>query len=163
MISKIRRVVTGHTKDGKATVLIDDVRTLQPMPRSKAAGTVIWIADDLPVNNDDSTDTANRQIGINVTNGVVFRIVSFGPGLTPYNHRTDTIDLAVIMSGECDMELDTGTVHVKAGDVLVQRGTIHNWVNNGTEPCVIAFTLVPSKPVTTADGKVLRAELPPIH
>jgi hypothetical protein len=32
------------------------------------------------------------------------------------------------MSGEVDMVLDDTTVHLKAGDVLVQRGTIHNWV-----------------------------------
>ena len=162
MTSKIRRVVTGHTKDGKATVLVDEVRTLQPFPGVNAAGTTIWIADGLPVNNDDNTDTANREIGINVENGVVFRIVSFGPGVAPYNHRTDTIDLAVVIEGECDMELDTGKVHFKAGDVLVQRGTIHNWVNNGKGPCTIAFTLVSSKPVTTADGKVLNLELPPM-
>jgi gentisate 1,2-dioxygenase len=54
------------------------------------------------------------------------------------------------------MELDDETVHLKAGDVLVQRGTIHNWVNKGTQPCVIAFTLVAAKPVT-AGGKVLHA------
>jgi len=46
------------------------------------------------------------------------------------------------MSGEIDMEMDDTVVHLKAGDVLVQRGTIHNWVNNGTAPCVIAFVLI---------------------
>jgi mannose-6-phosphate isomerase-like protein (cupin superfamily) len=61
------------------------------------------------------------------------------------------------MSGEIDMELDGTTVHLKAGDVLVQRGTIHNWVNKGTVPCVIAFTLVSAKPVT-AGGKSLPAQ-----
>ena len=50
------------------------------------------------------------------------------------------------MSGEIDMELDDSTVHLKAGDVLVQRGTIHNWVNRGTEPCVIAFVLIAAEP-----------------
>ena len=54
------------------------------------------------------------------------------------------------------MELDDEIVHLKAGDVLVQRGTIHNWVNKGSQPCVIAFTLVSAKPVT-AGGKVLHA------
>ena len=54
------------------------------------------------------------------------------------------------------LELDDETVHLKAGDVLVQRGTIHNWVNKGTQPCVIAFTLVAAKSVT-AGGKVLPA------
>jgi oxalate decarboxylase/phosphoglucose isomerase-like protein (cupin superfamily) len=48
-------------------------------------------------------------------------------------------------------------VHLKAGDVLVQRGTIHNWVNKGTAPCVIAFVLVAAKPVT-AGGKTLHAQ-----
>jgi oxalate decarboxylase/phosphoglucose isomerase-like protein (cupin superfamily) len=42
------------------------------------------------------------------------------------------------------MEMDDTVVHLKAGDVLVQRGTIHNWVNQGTEPCVIAFILISS-------------------
>jgi len=60
------------------------------------------------------------------------------------------------MSGEIDMELDDSVVHLKAGDVLVQRGTIHNWVNRGTAPCVIAFTLIDAKPVEVG-GKVLNA------
>ena len=61
------------------------------------------------------------------------------------------------MSGEVDMELDDTTVHLRAGDVLVQRGTIHNWVNRGTSPCVIAFVLIAAKPVTVG-GKVLNAQ-----
>jgi mannose-6-phosphate isomerase-like protein (cupin superfamily) len=61
------------------------------------------------------------------------------------------------MSGEVDMQLDDTTVHLKAGDVLVQRGTIHNWVNRGSEPCVIAFVLIAAKPVTVG-GKVLQAQ-----
>jgi hypothetical protein len=61
------------------------------------------------------------------------------------------------MSGEIDMELDDGVVvHLNAGDVLVQRGTIHNWVNKAAVPCVIAFTLVSAKPVTVG-GKPLAA------
>ena len=69
----------------------------------------------------------------------------------------DSIDYAVVMSGEIDMELDDSVVHLKAGDVLVQRGTIHNWVNRGSEPCVIAFILIDAKPVEVG-GKVLTAE-----
>ena len=56
--------------------------------------------------------------------------------------RTDSIDYAVVMSGEIDMEMDDTVVQLQAGDVLVQRGTSHNWVN--TEPCVIAFVLISS-------------------
>jgi hypothetical protein len=60
------------------------------------------------------------------------------------------------MSGEIDMDLDGTIVHLKAGDVLVQRGTIHNWINKGTEPCVIAFTLVSAKSVTAGGERRCR-------
>jgi quercetin dioxygenase-like cupin family protein len=117
---------------------------------------LIWTSEGFPVNNDGDTDESARKVGTTLDNGIVFRVVSFGPGVSPRNHRTDSIDYAVVISGEIDMELDDETVHLKAGDVLVQRGTIHNWVNKGTQPCVIAFTLVAAKPVT-AGGKVLHA------
>jgi mannose-6-phosphate isomerase-like protein (cupin superfamily) len=61
------------------------------------------------------------------------------------------------MSGEIDMELEAGEeVHLKAGDVMVQRGTVHNWINRGTEPCVLAVILIHANPVE-AGGKVLTA------
>ena len=60
--------------------------------------------------------------------------------------RADVVVVSV--SGELDMELDKGVVvHLKAGDCLVQRGTIHNWVNKGTEPCLVAFILIWANPV----------------
>jgi len=62
----------------------------------------------------------------------------------------------VIISGEIDMELDDSRVHLKAGDVMVQRGTIHNWVNNGKAPCVLAVILIDAKSVEVP-GKVLSA------
>jgi len=101
-------------------------------------------------------DEGLRQVGTTLKNGTVFRVVEFGPGVAPRNHRTDSIDYAVVLSGEIDMELTDSVVHLKAGDVLVQRGTIHNWVNPATQPCVIAFVLIDAKPVE-ADGKVLNA------
>jgi mannose-6-phosphate isomerase-like protein (cupin superfamily) len=72
------------------------------------------------------------------------------------NHRTDSIDYIVVLSGEIEMELDDTVVQLKAGDVMVQRGTIHNWVNRGTQPCVLAVILIAAKPVE-AGGKVLNA------
>ena len=86
-------------------------------------------------------------------NGTVFRVVEYGPGVAPRVHRTESIDYAVVISGEIDMELDDGvTVHLEQGDTLVQRGTLHNWVNRGDKPCVIAFVLVAAKPVLNAVG-----------
>jgi mannose-6-phosphate isomerase-like protein (cupin superfamily) len=156
MSIKIRRVVTGHDDQGRAKVLIDEQVKNVISTRPGANSSVIWSSVGFPVNNDGDDDPSGKQIATTIDNGTVFRIVSFGPGVTPRNHRTDSIDYAVVISGEIDMELDIGSVHLKAGDVLVQRGTIHNWVNKGKEPCVIAFTLVASKPVT-AGGKTLPA------
>jgi mannose-6-phosphate isomerase-like protein (cupin superfamily) len=156
MTLNIRRVVTGHDAQGRAKVLIDEQIKNVFSPRPGAAYSVIWSSEGFPVNNDGSEDPSTKKIGTTIDNGTVFRIVSFGPGVSPRNHRTDSIDYAVVISGEIDMELDGETVHLKAGDVLVQRGTIHNWVNNGSVPCVIAFTLVSAKPVT-AGGKPLPA------
>jgi quercetin dioxygenase-like cupin family protein len=156
MTLNIRRVVTGHDAQGRAKVLIDEQVKNVFSPRPGAAYSVIWSSEGFPINNDGSEDPSEKKIGTTIENGTVFRIVSFGPGVSPRNHRTDSVDYAVVMSGEIDMELDGETVHLKAGDVLVQRGTIHNWVNNGSVPCVIAFTLVTAKPVT-AGGKPLAA------
>lgn len=153
----IRRVVTGHDKNGRAIVAIDEIAKNVAQSRPGAHAAVIWTSEGFPVDNDGDADTSTRKVGTTLENGIVFRVVSFGPGVAPRNHRTDSIDYAVVISGEIDMELDDGkSVHLKAGDVLVQRGTIHNWVNKGTAPCVIAFTLVAAKPVS-AGGKVLNA------
>ncbi len=156
MSLKIRRVVTGHDDQGRAKVLIDEQTKNVLSLRPGAQSSVIWSTEGFPLSNDGDADPSGKKISTTIDNGTVFRIVSFGPGVTPRNHRTDSIDYAVIMSGEIDMELDIGSVHLKAGDVLVQRGTVHNWVNKGSEPCVIAFILISAKPVT-AGGKPLPA------
>lgn len=153
----IRRVVTGHDDQGRARVLIDERVKNVMSPRQGVVYSVIWSSENFPVNNDDSIDPSGKKIGTTIPDGTVFRIVSFAPGAAPRNHRTDSIDYAVVMSGEIDMDLDGTTVHLKAGDVLVQRGTIHNWINKGNEPCVIAFTLISAKPVV-AGGKTLSAQ-----
>jgi quercetin dioxygenase-like cupin family protein len=157
MSLNIRRVVTGHDDQGRAKVLIDETVKNVAAQRPGALYSVIWSTEGFPINNDGDDDPSGKKIGTTVSSGTVFRVVSFGPGVAPRNHRTDSIDYAVVMSGEIDMELDVGQVHLKAGDVLVQRGTIHNWVNKGTQPCVIAFTLVSAKSVT-AGGKALPAQ-----
>jgi quercetin dioxygenase-like cupin family protein len=157
MALQIRRVVTGHDSSGRAVVKIDEVASNLVSSRAGATACVVWTTEGFPVDNTGEEDAGLRKTGTTLDNGTVFRILELAPGVTPRNHRTDSIDYAVVMSGEVDMELDDTKVHLKAGDVLVQRGTIHNWVNHGTEPCVIAFVLIAAKPVTVGD-KVLHAE-----
>jgi len=156
MAVQVRRVVTGHDANGRAVVKIDEVSKNIISSRPGASACVVWTTESFPVNNTGDADEGLRKTGTTLKNGTVFRIVEFGPGVAPRNHRTDSIDYAVVVSGEIDMEMDDSVVHLKAGDVLVQRGTIHNWVNRGSQPCVIAFILIDAKPVE-AGGKVLNA------
>lgn len=157
MALQLRRVVTGHNANGLATVKIDEISKNQASGRPGRSACVVWTTESFPVDNTRDEDGGKRQVGTTLKNGTVFRVVEFAPGVSPRVHRTDSVDYAVVMSGEIDMELDESVVHLKAGDVLVQRGTIHNWVNRGTEPCVIAFILIDAKPVEVG-SKVLRAE-----
>jgi mannose-6-phosphate isomerase-like protein (cupin superfamily) len=119
---KIRRVVTDHDRNGRAVVSADEIcRGVSGRPGHERCD--LWKSPD----------------------GTVFRFVEYQPGVSPRNHRTETIDYAVVISGDIEMDLEGTTVHLKQGDTLVQRNTIHNWINRGKTPCVIAFVLVPLK------------------
>lgn len=156
MAVQVRRVVTGHDAKGRAVVKIEEVSKNVTSSRPGATACVVWTTESFPVNNTGGADEGLRKVGTTLKNGTVFRVVEFAPGVAPRNHRTDSIDYAVVVSGEIDMEIDGSVVHLNAGDVLVQRGTIHNWVNRGTKPCMMAFILIDAKPVEV-DGKVLNA------
>jgi quercetin dioxygenase-like cupin family protein len=157
MSLQVRRVVTGHNDKGHAIVEVDEIAKNVISNRPGASSCVVWSTKGFPVDNDGFNDPTSGSFKTTVEGGSVFRVVRYQPGVTPRNHRTDSIDYAVVMAGEIDMELDDGViVHLKAGDLLVQRGTIHNWVNRGKDVCVIAFVLISAKPVT-AGGKPLAA------
>ena len=168
-----RRIVTGHDASGKAVVLMDGPSP--HVRQRSAGGnvlTMLWVTDEMPVDMTGSKDRADTQIGVPPRpNGSIFRIVDFAPstgipqpvdhhkmlvemGIDPATqgysrhmntHRTRSIDYALVLEGEIDMLLDDTEVHVKAGDVMVQQGTNHAWVNNGDKPCRIAFILIDAK------------------
>ena len=155
-MNEIRRVVTGHDQSGKAVVLFDGPLQNFRSNRPGGSSATIWTTDAFPPDNTGSEDAALRPVATVLEGGSVFRVVRYEPGVAPRNHRTDSIDYAVVLSGSIDMELDDAHVTLHAGDVLVQRGTIHNWVNRGREDCYIAFVLVNAKPVAI-DGRTLTA------
>jgi quercetin dioxygenase-like cupin family protein len=142
----IRRIVTGHDADGKAIVTMDGPAPTQNM-RGGIISTLIWGSDESPAEVWTGEDFGARENILEPPpNGSWFRIVEFPAGGPGRVHRTDTVDYVVCMSGEIDMELDDGvTIHMAAGDVMVQQGTNHSWINRGTEPCRIAFGLIDAK------------------
>ncbi len=147
MAITIGRVVTGHDANGNAVVRIDDVSAHVASGRPRMSRQLVWTTDEVPVHcTEDGEDQGAREIGTTMPNGSVFRVIAYAPGVTPRPHRTDSSDDAVVRSGAIDLELGDTVVHLQAGDVLVQRGTMHHGVNRGTAPCVIACVVI------SADG-----------
>ena len=171
MVQPTRRVVTGYDASGRAIVLIDGAAPNAKLRRATGlTSTLLWVTDRSPADNSGSADAAEREIGVAPPpRGSIFRVVDFPPaaefgavdnaamlremGIASGQggarhagmHRTRSIDYAVVISGEITMLLDDSEVHLKAGDVLVQRGTNHAWVNRGRENCRIAFVLIDAK------------------
>ena len=164
MAFSVRRIVTGHDSNGKAIVATDEKLpgALSPS-RSGISRCEIWSADKMPVDNSEGAAAEAQRKGFVVRHnyvgsgqGNVCRIVEFSPGGTPFMHRTETLDYAILLKGECDLELDDGKrVRMKPGDICVQRGTMHAWVNKGTVPAVFAFILIDAKPAEV-NGEVMR-------
>ena len=144
MAIDIRRVVTGLDENGKAKVSFDDNLGDVAVQKTGIKSALIWTTDSYPLEVEGDEDNGKRTVDRPPPpHGTIFRVVEFEPGNPSDSHVTQTIDYAVVLSGEIDMELEEGReVHLKQGDVLVQRATIHNWRNRGTESCLIAFILI---------------------
>ncbi len=147
----VRRVVTGHDRNQVAKILIDGPATNQRTSKSGGASTLIWCTDRTPADipgGENVEDMGARLLGTPPPrNGTRFTVNDIPPGRTGPMHRTETIDYVIVLSGEIDMETDDSTISLKAGDVLVQRGTNHAWVNRGTGPARVAFVLIDAKPL----------------
>ena len=65
----------------------------------------------------------------------------------PMMHKTSTVDYAIVLKGEIHAVMEKGETLMRAGDILVQRGTNHSWSVRGNEPAIVAFVLVSAKPL----------------
>ncbi len=143
---RIRRVVTGQNREGRSVVKTDsEIEGKCGRPGFERVD--LWATDRLPPRLTEE-DPATWQLGTSLANGSVLRFACYEPGVSERWHSTDTIDYAICLSGEMWMELEEGEVHLRPGDVVIQRATNHNWANRGSEPCVMAFVLI-----ATAGGK----------
>jgi hypothetical protein len=168
MALKVRRVVTGHNASGKSVVKTDEWVTAAPRDIGGITGCEIWSTDQMPVDNSAAAEAAQRAGFVKHTipnyvgtgGGTTFRIDEILPGAARFTHRTETVDYCIQMSGEVDCELESGEiVHLKAGDIFINRGGLHTWVNNGSVPSVGAAIMVDALPVEV-NGKELRTVYP---
>ena len=147
----IRRFVTGHDASDVAKVIMQGPATNAKHPNAGTVSTMIWSTDRTPADiaiGENVEDLGARIIGTAPpANGTRFAVIDFPPGNKPRMHRTETIDYVIVLTGELEMQMNDSTVKLKAGDVLVQRGTNHAWVNRGTEPARVAFILIDARPL----------------
>ena len=143
-MSAPRRIVTGHDPSGTSVVLSDT-----PSPTTTDIGTAafheIWVTEGMPVEipatEPESTD---RPIRVPPPpNGVMIRFTDMEPGSTSPMHRTETLDVGIVLEGETWLLLDDGSeTRVGPGDAVVQRGTNHAWENRSDRPVRMLFVLV---------------------
>ena len=150
-VPPIRRVVTGHDAGNVAKVLIDAPATNLKNPESGIRSTLMWITDQNPADiaiGEKAEDMGARIVGTAPpANGTRFCVIDFPPGNHPHMHRTETVDYVIVIEGEIDMDMDDSTVKLKAGDIMVQRGTNHAWANRSNARARLAFVLVDAKPL----------------
>jgi quercetin dioxygenase-like cupin family protein len=161
----MRRIITGHDEQGKAIVLIDDEASNLRKSPSGNTSNLMWCTDQMPA--DIAIGTGIEDMGARVigtpppVNGTRFTVNDILPGGDPVMHRTETIDYVIVMSGEIEMDLDDSTVKLSAGDVMVQRGTNHAWVNRSGKPARVAFVLVDAVPLGIGHPVVRGAKVGP--
>jgi mannose-6-phosphate isomerase-like protein (cupin superfamily) len=178
MIWRVRRVLTGHDDQGRSTFIADgpapNVKEMSAMPG--LALTDLWETKGAPASNAGAGDAADRPVHLEPPkNGTILRIVEFPPdsawrnrtdgkdgfksigaghaqdkaSADPMMHKTSTVDYIIVLKGEIHAVMETGEKLLRAGDVLVQRGTNHSWSVRGNEPCIVAAVLVSAKPVVS--------------
>lgn len=158
MIDETMTPDMGHvlTPDGQSNVRLSDV----------------WISRTVPEDNSGNTDTVEQKVTLEPpAGGAVFRVLELPPDSErnfgqmkeyfekmgagdrldgqkhPGMHKTKSVDCLIIMSGEVWLILDEEEVHLKTGDVCVQRGTIHAWSNRSDAPCLIGAVLIDAHPL----------------
>jgi quercetin dioxygenase-like cupin family protein len=147
----IRRIVTGHDAKHVAKALLDGPATNAKYPAPGIVSTMIWCTDRMPADiavGEAPEDMGTRSIGTPPPpNGTRFAVIDFPPGNAAIMHRTETIDYVIMIEGELEMDMDDSTVKLKPGDVMVQRGTNHAWVNRSDKRARAAFVLIDAEPL----------------
>ena len=144
-----RRVVTGHLPDGRSVVLSDSpVPHVRSLPGARFDE--VWATHDCPerigLAPAREPTSAATTIGPSDATGSAIRIIEFAPasagGARSPMHRTRTLDYGIVLEGEIVLILSDSETVLKAGDVVVQRGTDHAWENRSDARAKMAFVLI---------------------
>jgi quercetin dioxygenase-like cupin family protein len=154
---RVRRVVCGHDQQGRAVIDADEWLSGSELAEDSGRPDVtffhLWATREMPVDLSEDAAQTQRLGSVETTvgsgSGSVLRLGVLAPGTRSPMHRTESLDYGLVLEGECDMELDGGEVTtVRAGDVIIQRGTSHRWHNRSDAPVRFAWILLDAVPVS---------------
>jgi mannose-6-phosphate isomerase-like protein (cupin superfamily) len=175
MPGKVRRIVTGVNDAGRSFILSDTLLPSADVAAGQPVAAGLWLTRAAPASNVGNDDPVPDGLIATIPpadrGGSIFRIIDLAPdGQThrppeemerrgakvsrerwtkqPGFHQTDTVDYAIVLEGEVYAVLDEGETLMRAGDVLIQRGTHHAWSNRSGRPCRMAFILIDAEPLT---------------
>jgi quercetin dioxygenase-like cupin family protein len=141
----VRRIVTGHDGDGRAVVSTDDALNSRTAMEGYEP-VEVWCTGALPAINVEDARSDGRP-GPRGSRAML-RIGELAPGHRSPMHRSRSLDYGICIEGECDLHLDGGeVVRVRAGDVVIQRGTNHAWQNSSDAPVRFAWILIDAEPL----------------
>jgi quercetin dioxygenase-like cupin family protein len=139
-----RRVVTGHDERGVSVFALDGPVPVNRVAPDGAYFYEIWSTDatPAPIGADAPDPTLSPLTVPPPPNGTKIRINELPPGAVSPVHRTQSVDYGIVLSGEVVLVLDDSETVLRAGDVVVQRGTSHRWENRTAENARVAFILI---------------------
>ncbi|KAH8804714.1 cupin 2 domain-containing protein [Xylogone sp. PMI_703] len=157
-----RAVITSHDSAGTSIIGSDSILPFsQPFGPGTSVFTTAHIAPAVPASNTSPLpSSALAGIPRPPEKGAVFCTTDIAPGGASPMHRTVSLDYCVILKGEIVLKLDGGEeVVLKEGDYIVQRGTMHAWINKSNEWCRVLCIMLAAEKVKREDGKILEAAI----
>lgn len=144
----VRRVVTGESPEGRSRAWLDGDAANVKRPTDKIQSVLLWATEGSPADYSTDEDAGDWQLGTSPpVAGSRFVHFTLAPGgERTESHRNDTLDYTVCVSGEMTFYFDEASVVLRAGDVLVQRGTMHAIANHGDVPAVTVTVLLDGAP-----------------
>ncbi|KAI5476462.1 hypothetical protein MNV49_007709 [Pseudohyphozyma bogoriensis] len=151
-----RRVTTGFTAAGLSIISKDEPVKMNQLYGGTVEAGLVWMTATTPADVQSGVDGGSlTPPGIVHPTGSVINFVDLAPQATIPMHFTHSIDYGVLIKGELVMQLDDGSsTALRAGDALVQNGTVHGFQNKSDEWSRIMFVVLPAKPVEI-NGKPL--------
>ena len=144
----MRRVVTDIDTEGRSYFLQDGEIS------AKFGMADLWFTS---VNQPLGEDPRNAKLELDPpSGGTQWRVVDLPPdeilmpifakGVPGHDsngfHTTKSIDFVILLEGELTLELDSGAIDLKPGDVVVQRATRHAWRNRSSRTARIAAVMI---------------------